>query len=70
MPAQRRTAYAAALAAVALFTGSLPAQDSNILMPTDSIETLFRTQDFEVIDWAGARFEGDRTQRVVLQFED
>jgi len=70
MPAQRRTAYAAALASVVLFTGPLPAQDSNILMPTDSIETLFRTRDFEVVQWTDARFEGDRTQRVVLQFED
>ena len=70
MPPQRRTAYATALAAVALFTGSLPAQDSNILIPTDSIEMLFRTRDFEVLQWMDTRFEGDRTQRVVLQFED
>jgi len=39
-------------------------------MPTDSIETLFRTRDFQVVQWTDTRFEGDRTQRVVLQFED
>ncbi len=39
-------------------------------MPTDSIEMLFRTRDFRVLQWTDARFEGDRTQRVVLQFED
>ena len=70
MPPQRRTAYAAALAAVALFTGSLPAQDSNILMPTDSIEMLFRTRDLRVLQWMDTRFEGDRTQRVLLRFDD
>ena len=59
-----------ALAAAALVTAPLPAQDVNISIRVDSIEALFRAKDFEILDWMDTRFEGDRTQRVVLRFED
>lgn len=45
-------------------------QDINVLLPTDSIESLLREQDFRLLNWTGARFNGDRTQRVVLEFGD
>ncbi len=61
----------AALTAVALL-GARPlrAQDLNILLPTDSIESLFRTADFQMLGWKGSRREKDRTQRVVLRFDE
>ncbi len=60
------------LAAICLCALAPPAvsQDINVLLPTDSIESLLRERDFRVLDWAGTRFEGDRTQRVVLEFGD
>ncbi len=61
----------AALAAIALVCARpLPAQDLKILLPADSIESLFRTVDFQMLGWRGSRREKDRTQRVVLRFEE
>ena len=48
----------------------LPAQDLNIWFPPDSIESMLRDREFQVLDWADTRFKGDRTQRVALRFED
>ncbi|MEJ2370454.1 MAG: hypothetical protein P8Y07_06370 [Gemmatimonadales bacterium] len=48
----------------------LAAQDVNLLFAADSIESLLRTPELRIIGSAGTRFEGDRTQRVVLEFED
>ncbi len=58
------------LSAIALVTATLPAQDSNINIRADSVETLFRTRDFQILDFMDTRFEGDRTQRVLLRFDD
>ena len=54
-------------------TSALPlaAQDMNIVLPVDSIEYLLTHAPFELPDvLPGTRFEGDRTQRVELLFED
>lgn len=51
--------------------GALRAQDSNILLPTDSLEYLMGWASFELPDTLqDMRFEGDRTQRVPLFFAD
>ena len=52
------------------FAPSLPAQDLNIHFPPDSIESMLRDREFEILDWADTRFSGDRTQRVALRFVD
>lgn len=52
------------------FAPPLPAQDLNIWFPADSIESMLRQREFQVLDWADTRFKGDRTQRVALRFED
>lgn len=44
-------------------------QDAHFLFSIPEIEERMRGP-FEVIDWHGSRAEGDRTQRVVLGFED
>ena len=52
-----------------LATG-VSAQDSNVWLPTDRIEDLFKYQDFEVAQFSDTRFEGDRTQRGTLRFDE
>jgi hypothetical protein len=42
----------------------------NILHPADEIEQRLGSRPFTVVDWRGARAEGDRTQRALLSFED
>lgn len=59
---------AAALASVGLVPAA--AQDANILLPVDSIERVLRLAPIHLEHRVGSRFEGDRTQRVVLLFED
>jgi hypothetical protein len=44
--------------------------DANFLRPALEIEQRLREQRFEVIDTRGSRAPGDRTQRVLLSFED
>ena len=61
------TAALATLIAVAA-PAPTTAQDSNILLPVDTIERLLRFGDFQIVDSRGARFEGDRTSRVALDF--
>lgn len=50
--------------------GPLSAQDSNILLPVDSIERLLSKGEFQVVDTRGSRFAGDRTNRAALSFPD
>jgi hypothetical protein len=66
------------LAAVAL-TGALLAwavpaglasQDAHFIYPIPEIEERLRVRPLQVLDWTGTRMEGDRTQRVVLGYED
>ena len=44
-----------------------PAQDSNILIPVDSVERWLLHGDFDILDMR-SRFEGDRTSRVAMDF--
>ncbi len=69
-PMNVRARSSLGLMAATIVTAPLPAQDANINIRADSVETLFRAKDFEILDWMDTRFEGDRTQRVVLGFED
>ena len=70
--ATRWTALVAGITGAALFArpAPAPAQDSNILLPPDTVEQWLAHGDFEIIDRRGSRFEGDRTSRVALQFGD
>jgi hypothetical protein len=58
------------LLALALMTGPGAAQDPNILMTVDSIETLLVSGDFDIVVQQGSRFEGDRTTRTALSYSD
>lgn len=47
------------------------AQDSNILLPADSVEALLERGGFDVIDRRASRgLKGERTDRVVLSYSD
>ena len=46
------------------------AQDSNILVPVDTVEQRLLHDDFQILDRRGSRFKGDRTSRVALDFGD
>jgi hypothetical protein len=46
------------------------AQDFNFVLPIAEIEQRLREQHFQIIDNRGSRAPGDRTQRVLLTFED
>lgn len=67
-------ALLAALLAIPLATPpgafAAAAQDANILFPVDTIEHRLGHVHFEVIDRWDTRFDGDRTQRVALEFPD
>jgi hypothetical protein len=58
------------LASVAGANLRLAAQDSNIVLPIEVIERRLTLDPFEIRDRQGTRFEGDRTQRVILVFAD
>lgn len=61
------------LSAAALFAPlrTLPAQDMNIPLPVDSAEYLLARAPFHLPDTlVGTRFPGDRTSRVLLEFDD
>lgn len=66
----RRTLIPLLAAILVSLPGIGTAQDANIREPVAQIEDLLLTGDFQIITRTGSRFEGDRTQRVVLQFED
>jgi hypothetical protein len=62
---------------MALLAGSLAsapapaaAQDLNFVRPIPEIEQRLREQHFQIVDNRGSRAPGDRTNRVVLTFED
>jgi hypothetical protein len=58
------------LGLTALLPLSTAAQDLNIILPIEQIERSLGAMSFEIRDRTDTRFEGDRTQRVVLIFED
>jgi hypothetical protein len=62
------------VAATLLLRGPAPAQDSvapdNILLPVDSIERLLSLHPLDVRARKDTRWEGDRTQRVMLALSD
>lgn len=69
---RRMLLTAAAMLPIGLAGASAPltAQDTNVQFAADSIESLLRAPELRIIDWAGTRFENDRTQRVILEYED
>jgi hypothetical protein len=62
--------------ALALAAATVPgqdgavAQDANFYLPIPEIEVHMRDLPFEIVDWRGSRMPTDRTQHVVLRFED
>ncbi|HSJ06909.1 MAG TPA: hypothetical protein VK936_09410, partial [Longimicrobiales bacterium] len=71
-PTLTGSACAAASLAAALLAVPVTglAQDFNIALPVDEIETRLGTGTFDIIDWRGSRAPGDRTSRVALSFPD
>jgi hypothetical protein len=64
-----RAAQALLLATLAL-PGGLAAQDANFVLPIPDIEEHLRDFSFEILDWRGTRMADDRTQHVLVGFED
>lgn len=62
--------FTVAFAAWALLASAATAQDGNILLRVPDIEQRMRAEPFEILDRRDSRFEGDRTQRVLLTFPD
>lgn len=62
--------FTVAFAAWALLASAATAQDGNILLRVPDIEQRMRAEPFEILDRRDSRFEGDRTQRVLLTFSD
>jgi len=60
--------FAAALLAAP--TSVSAAQDSNIRYPVARVETLLRDSAFRPVAQEGSRYQGDRTQHVLLAFSD
>lgn len=56
------------LAATLWIPQRAPAQDSNILLPVSVIEDRLSRHPFEIVERQDTRFQGDRTQRVLLVF--
>jgi hypothetical protein len=56
------------LAATLWIPQPAPAQDGNILLPVALIEERLSSHPFEIVNRQDTRFEGDRTQRVLLVF--
>ncbi len=61
---------AIALSTAAALAPSLPAQDLNIMVPVPTIEKRLGKDTFKVMSIRGSRRANDRTQRVVLTFDD
>jgi hypothetical protein len=59
-----------AFAALLLALNAVHAQDANYLIPITDIETRLREGGLAFIDYRGSRAQGDRTQRVTIQFPD
>ena len=62
--------FFAILAAALYLSPAGHAQDSNVLLRADSIEQYLTHRPFQLLERRDSRWEGDRTQRVVLMFED
>jgi hypothetical protein len=62
-------ALATGVLALALPAG-VAAQDANFVIPILDIEEHLRDLPFEILDWQGSRAPGDRTQHVILGFDD
>jgi len=62
-------AVAAAVAA-AMPIRILACQDANITMPAARVEALLRDSTFKPVAAQGSRFKGDRTEHVLLAFND
>ncbi len=60
------------LASIALLLplAAAQAQDANYLLPILELENRLRESPFTIIDYRGSRAEGDRTQRITIQFPD
>lgn len=54
---------------VPMMAPSLPAQDANIRERPSDVERLLKQGDFDIGTRRGARYEGDRTDQVMLEFE-
>jgi hypothetical protein len=65
-----RTLVIGTLAVAALPLCVLTSQDANITMPAARIETLLRDSAFRPVAAQGSRFKGDRTEHVLLAFND
>ena len=61
---------AGALAAAALPIHVLAAQDGNIAMPAARVEAYLRDSALKPVASQGSRFKGDRTEHVLLSFND
>ena len=59
-----------AVAALMLAASAARAQEANYLLPIAQLELRLRESPFRIIDYRGARAEGDRTQRITLEFPD
>ncbi len=62
--------WTALLATALAPTAPAAGQDVNFVLPIPDIEVHLRDMSFEVLEWRGSRMPGDRTQQVVLKYED
>lgn len=69
-PALRFLVALALLAGPLLTPSAARAQDLHFILPIPEIEEHLRDYTFEIIDWRGSRGPEDRTQQVLLGFED
>jgi hypothetical protein len=69
VPYRRLRILAAVLAALWLPIDA-DAQDSNIPLPVGDIDQALLDQPFKIASWQDNRFDGDRTQKVVLSYRD
>jgi hypothetical protein len=71
-PARRALRWLALTLALASALGATDAlaQDLNLHLPIPAIEEHLRDLPFEILEWRGSRMVTDRTQHVVLRFED
>lgn len=66
----RRSVPVLSLLATLLASTAGFAQDGNYLLPIPHIEALLRDSSFTVVDARGSRAEGDRTNRMAMQFAE
>jgi hypothetical protein len=66
----RRAPLFALVILVVLVAAPAAGQDSNVMLPADSIEWLLQHASFDIVDIRGTRAVGDRTSRGTLSFAD